>query len=179
MVEIEPQFSLNQIRFIFADRLITQEIIVQLGVEEICVLHDDPYHLLNKVFPENFGLMYDSLFRFLNTLLMGKEEEVEKAFEASKQFFLPHPHKLSTLVHIHSNTSYYTKWCLLTMEGNFVFGGSVSAEQNYASVAAHLVKGVNFCISKHIKLLADQQMHIAKVCQTDEYKLLSMINQFK
>ena len=59
MVEMEPRFSLNQIRFIFADQLITQKMIVQLGVKETCVLHGDPNHLLNKVFPENFGLMYD------------------------------------------------------------------------------------------------------------------------
>ena len=98
--------------------------IVQLRIEENCVLHDDPYNLFNKVFPENFGLMYDSTFPFLNTMLMGKEEEFETDFEAAKQFFLTHPHKLSTLVHIHYNPSYYTKWSLLTMEGNFGFGGS-------------------------------------------------------
>ena len=85
MVEMEHQFSLNQIRFIFSDQLITQEMIVQLGVEETCVLHGDPYHILNKVFPENFGIMYDSLFPFLDNMLMGKEEEFETDFEAAKK----------------------------------------------------------------------------------------------
>ena len=80
MVEMDPQLSLNQIRFIFSDQLITQETIVKLGVKETCVLHGDPYHLLNRVFPENFGLMYDSLFTFLNTMLTGKEEEFETSF---------------------------------------------------------------------------------------------------
>ena len=59
------------------------------------------------------------------------------------------------MVHINSNPSYNTKWSLLTMGGNFGFFGSVSAEQNHASVTAHLGKGGNFCISEHIKLLAD------------------------
>ena len=130
--------------------------IVQLGVEETCVLHADPYPLLNKVFPENFGLIYDSFFPFLNTMLLAKEEDFETAFEAAKQLLLPHPQKLSTLVHIHSNPSYYTKLSLLTIEGKSGFGGSVSAEQNHASVAAHLGKGGNFCIAKHIKLMEDR-----------------------
>ena len=53
MVETEPQFLLNQIRLIFTDQLTTQEMIVQLGVEETCVLHGDTYHLFSKVFPED------------------------------------------------------------------------------------------------------------------------------
>ena len=65
------------------------------------------------------------------------------------------------------------------MEGNFGFGGLVSAKQNHASVAAHLGKGSNFCIAKHIKLLADRQMHLAKVGRTEEDKSLSTIDQFK
>ena len=92
---------------------------------------------------------------------------------------LPYPHKLTTLVHIHYNPSYYTKWILLTMESNFGFGVSVSAEQNHASFAAHLGKGINLCIAEHIKLLEDRQSHLAKVRQTEGYKLLSMIDQFK
>ena len=63
--------------------------------------------------------MYDSIFLFLNTILMVKEEEFETDFEDAKRLLLPHPHKLITLVHIHYNPSHYTKWSLLTMEGNF------------------------------------------------------------
>ena len=112
-------------------------------------------------------------------MLMVKEEEFETSFEAAKQLLLPHPQKLSTLLHIHSNPSYYTKLSLLTMEGKFGFGGSVSAEQNHSSVTAHLGNGGNFCIAKHIKLLADQQVHLAKVCISEEDKLPSTIDQFK
>ena len=65
------------------------------------------------------------------------------------------------------------------MEGNFGFGGSLSAEQNHDSVAAHLGKGGKLCISEQIKLLADRQMHIAKVHRTEEEKLLSTTEQFK
>ena len=99
--------------------------------------------------------MYDSLFTLLNTMLMGMEEEFERDFEAAKELLLTHPNKFSTLVHIHFNPSYYMKWNLLTMEGNFGFSGLVSAEQNHTSVSAHLGKGVNFCISKNIKFLSD------------------------
>ena len=99
--------------------------------------------------------MYDSIFPFLNTMLMGKEEDFETYFEAAKQLLLPHPHKLITLVHIHYNPSYYKKWSLLTMEGNFGFDGSVSAEQNHASVESHLGNGGNFCIAEKIKLMVD------------------------
>ena len=114
MVEMEPLFSLNRIHFIFS-----QEMMVQLGVEENCVLRGDTYYLLNKVFTENFGLIYNSFFLFLNTMMMRKDEDSETDFEAAKQLLLPHPRKLFTQVHIHYNPSHYTKWSLLTMEGNF------------------------------------------------------------
>ena len=65
------------------------------------------------------------------------------------------------------------------MEGNCGFGGSMSAEQNNAIFAGHLRKGGNFCIAKHIKLLADPKIHLAKIRRTEEDKLLSTINQFK
>ena len=43
MVEMELRFLLNQIRFIFADQLITQEMIVQMGAKETYVVYGDPY----------------------------------------------------------------------------------------------------------------------------------------
>ena len=69
MVDMEPRFSLSQIKLIFADQLVTHTILDKLQIWESCVLHGDWYHNLNKVFPETFGRDFDGLCPYLKTML--------------------------------------------------------------------------------------------------------------
>jgi hypothetical protein len=45
MEAMEPRFSLKSVILLFADQFITQQLLKNLGMEETCVLHGDPYHL--------------------------------------------------------------------------------------------------------------------------------------
>ena len=51
-----PHFQLHSIKIIFSDQLVTHTLLDNLGISNTCLLHGDRYHLLNKVFPEPFGM---------------------------------------------------------------------------------------------------------------------------
>ena len=52
--KIKPRWKPRDVRLIFADQLITQQLLIDVGISHSCILHGDRYHLLNKVFPDLF-----------------------------------------------------------------------------------------------------------------------------
>jgi hypothetical protein len=55
MAEIETNFNLSDIRLIYADQLISDAVLVNLGLQETCTLYCDYYHLLEEDWPKYFG----------------------------------------------------------------------------------------------------------------------------
>jgi hypothetical protein len=53
--KMEPRFNLHSIKIIFGDQALTNQILVDLGIKESCILHGDYYHLINEVWPATFG----------------------------------------------------------------------------------------------------------------------------
>ena len=53
MASIEPHWSLSKIKIIFADGLITQQLITDIKIENACILHGDFHHLFKEVWPNN------------------------------------------------------------------------------------------------------------------------------
>ena len=49
MMEMEPQFQLENIKFIFGDQGMTPKLLEPLDIEETCVLHGDYHHLTYEV----------------------------------------------------------------------------------------------------------------------------------
>ena len=60
MEETEPTWKLSNIKIIFADNFIAEELLSSLGIEDTCTLRCDKYHLLHEVWPSgsSFGEMY-------------------------------------------------------------------------------------------------------------------------
>ena len=52
---VKPVYKLESTRFIFADQLITEELLTILDITEACILRADQFHLFNHVFPTFFG----------------------------------------------------------------------------------------------------------------------------
>ena len=57
MVEMEPRFKLDNIRFIFVDQGVTQKLLEVFGIETSCTLRGDYHHLMREVWSksENSG----------------------------------------------------------------------------------------------------------------------------
>ncbi len=122
MEDMEPRFLLSNVRLVFADQLVTDDLLVQLGIKETCLLHGDPHHLLNKVFPDTFGNKYDLLFPCLQIMTNGAREEWEAAFQNASRLLVGFPLFLESLENIHNNPSYCCKWHL---KANIFLSGQV------------------------------------------------------
>ena len=55
--EMEPRWSVTNIRLIVLDEFLTDNLLAQLGITHRCVLRGNYYHLINEIWPQeiNFG----------------------------------------------------------------------------------------------------------------------------
>jgi hypothetical protein len=72
MTSIQPRFKLLDVHLIFANQEITPTVLQDLGIEDICTLRGDFYHLLNEVWPDHFhsSVYYPTIKKFLGTMLL-------------------------------------------------------------------------------------------------------------
>ena len=65
MESIEKRWSPSKLSIVYADGLLTERFLTDLGIAESCILHGDFYHLFNEVWPksENFGYKCFSLIK--------------------------------------------------------------------------------------------------------------------
>jgi hypothetical protein len=61
MCEIESRFNILDFRIIYADQLISDAVLVELGIQDTCTLRCDYYHLLEEDWPKYFLLRYVGL----------------------------------------------------------------------------------------------------------------------
>jgi hypothetical protein len=154
-----------------------------MGIQDTCLLRPDFYHLTNEVWPkaENFGqVLYPRIKNFLETMLKSTTEaEYTNAFEAALAVVEYEPTKRSLLESIYHDHEYYGGFFLAFVEGNLGLLGSVPAEQNHASIVAHLGDGASWDIANQIQHLMNRQKELTKqrtekenahFCSTIHYK---------
>jgi hypothetical protein len=78
MHEMEPCFSLSHICLFFGDQGIMQILLRTLGVKHSCLLSGDYHHLIDEVFPDQFGIhKFTIIAGHLSTMLLGSQKEWE------------------------------------------------------------------------------------------------------
>jgi hypothetical protein len=160
--EMEPRFDLNSIKIIFGDQALTNQSLCDLGIQCTCILRGDYYHLINEVWPTNFGNQLYHLIRgHLDRMLLGLKEEWEHSYTSAKKHLLVDAEKLCVLQQIYNEPSHYAGWFLKNIEGNLLLDGSVPAEQNHSSVAAHLGRGGSWSVAEQVTKLLKRQTHIS------------------
>ena len=67
--------------------------------------------------------------------------------------------RFSALEQIYNKPSHFAGWFLKKIEGNLLLHGSVPAEQNHSSVAAHLGFGASWSVVEQVSKLLECQKH--------------------
>ena len=118
LAKMEPRWSLQSLRFIFADHLFQPKVIERLGIQKTCNLRGDYHHLIREVWPKYFGETLLRTISFqLETMLSTEEENpvfmhvltMLKEFNILKQF-------IPTLNIIHSGSYPNRKVILCTKD---------------------------------------------------------------
>jgi hypothetical protein len=161
LVEMEPRFTLSFIDIIFGDQGLTDQILIDLGISLTCILRGDYHHLINEVWPHTFGThLYQKIRGYLDRMLLGSKSEWELSYTSAKQHLLHDAEKFSSLEQIYNNPSHFAGWFLKKIEGNLLLHGSVPAEQNHSSVAAHLGAGASWSVVEQVSKLLSRQTHL-------------------
>jgi hypothetical protein len=92
--------------------------------------------------------------------LLGTKEEWEVFYSCAKTFLLRDAKKFSALEGIYKRYSYFAGWFLKKIEGYLFFYGSVPAEENHSSMAAHLDLGASWSIVEQVSKLLERQKHL-------------------
>ena len=92
MVSIEPRWPVSNLQLLYADGLVSKRLLINLGIENSCLLHGDYYHLFRENWPneQNFGT---TIFRLIKsylfaTLLSETEEDWKRAFESAASLLI-------------------------------------------------------------------------------------------
>jgi hypothetical protein len=171
LADMEPRYKLSSIKIIFGDQALTDGILVDLGIKETCTLRGDYHHLINEVWPATFGTyLYHRIRGDLDRMLMGSKEEWLHSYHSAKKHLLHDAEKYSALEDIYNNHTHFAGWYLRKIEGNLHLNGSVPAEQNHASVAAHLGSGASWSVVEHVVMLHKRQVHLTQIRRTKDIK---------
>ena len=52
---MEPGWSVSNIRIVFVDGFLSDQLLVDLGISDTCILRGDYYHLMNEIWPKEFN----------------------------------------------------------------------------------------------------------------------------
>ena len=175
-------WSPSKLSKVYADGLLTERFLTDLGISDSCILHVDYYHLFNEVWPksENFGKKCFTLIKdYLKSMLESSTlEKWDMAYHFAKVILRPYPKKLELLDKIHSKPGYYSSFYSRVIEGNLRLLGSVPAEQNHGSVVAHLGKGAIWDIWEQLKTICQGHQHNCDQEAKEEAKLTVSSHRF-
>ena len=139
--EMEPGFSLSNIRVIFADNAITDELLKKLGIENTCFLHCDYYHQMLLVWPKLLDSKFHPIEQYLCLILKSEtEEQFISACDKVYQILSKYDNGLAaTFVNdIKTRYKYYGGFYLHVVTGLMNMIGSHEVEQNHARTHAYL-----------------------------------------
>ena len=166
MLSIEPRWSFSNLQLIYADRLVSKRLLVNLGIEDSCILHGDYFHLYKENWPKstNFGTSAFKLIKpFLSLMLLSETVGGwERAYENAKnKLGYSYPSKIEVLDKIHDNPEYYAGYVTRNILGNLSLNGSTPAEQNHSSIVSFNGDKMLGCICDHVKALCERQQQLS------------------
>ena len=178
--DIEPSFQPQKIKMIYADNLITKELLVDLGIHRTCQLHCDYHHQQRIVWPKLFGSYFNKISDDLEKILRSDtENEFVTACNNAKLTLYRNQNLVQELDKIQKNPSYYAGYILKQTDGLMGAKTSAAVEQNHAGNVAYIGKGGNFEIVDQMNQHNERQQNKQKILNDDENEFHVKANRYK
>ena len=150
--EMEPRFDLQQTNFMFADQLVTKQLIRDLGIECTCTLRCDCWHIIDEVLPTTFGIhFYTQIRGLLQTMLLGTREQWDACYKEICKKANRDAEAIEKITVVCRDPEYYAGWYLRQQDLNLEMKGSGSAEINHSSLRKHWGKGQDWELAKEVQ----------------------------
>jgi hypothetical protein len=181
LTSIESRWGIEELRIIFADQFLTQTLVENLGIVDTCTLRCDYHHVVNEVWPLEFGIsVWKDLKPYLTRMLKSRtKEEYKLSFDIAMETVLEDPRQQSYIEKIFNNPQYYAGYHLRQMNGNLKMMGSAPAEQNHSSISMHLGHGANWSVAENIRQLIERQQTLEKSFSHYDNKLYTTNLNFR
>ena len=159
--DMENRFDLTNIKIIFADQKISENLLVRLGIDSTCVLHGDYYHLMKLVWPKTFSTDgYTKIHPHLKQMLRSStREEYETAYNQGVSQLEGQAKNLGELERIFKRASYYGGYVLNGIDGNLGILGDSQAERNHASIVKYFGQGATWDLCEQIANLLKREQN--------------------
>ena len=181
-VELEPQFDISKIRVIFADNLITDELLHKLEIHTSCFLHCDYYHQMQTVWPAYFKNIFQNIKPWLEMIITSKTEDQFNRGCADIYSKIADYDKgmADTFVNdLKQKATYYGGYYLHKVTGLMDVSTSVEVEQNHSGNHAYLGNGDNMTIERQMKLHIERSQNRLRLRKEKECKWEHSLNNNK
>lgn len=151
----------EDVHAVFADGFFSDTILEKAGIGATCKYFWDQYHLWNSDWPKFFGGAFAGpLLDSLKGMLYAKSDvRFEAALIESKNLVRTNPRFLDYVTNLGANRGRYATFAVEAAKGTLKRHGSSHAEQNHASVIAHIGDHLYEDPAKEVELLLQRQAH--------------------
>ena len=136
--------------------------------------------MMEHIWPKEFGqTLFPKIKEYLRKMISGSKQQWNESYQKMVPFTCGDAQAMEKLNEIYSRPEYYAGWWLREQEGNLEVQGSVSAEQNHASIVSNFGKGANWDISFHLCQLLKRHIKTTKERREKEaeYKYKTRIHK--
>jgi hypothetical protein len=84
MFDMCPQFRKEDIKLVYSDEFLTEELLSRLGIQDTCQLRGDHWHLENEVWPKYLKANWEAVKPYLKAMIAANTKEAcDQAFESA------------------------------------------------------------------------------------------------
>ena len=151
---LEPRYKLQNMKIIFGDKFITQDLLSILGIENTCVLQCDYCHMLEEVTKEQFGeLLHSKIRDDLIQMFKGPKSLWESSYHNILNQLQGDAEHIQSLQKLFNNPKYYAGWYLRRIELNINIKGTQSSESYHGTIKKSFKKNRKWSIATNIAKL--------------------------
>ena len=150
MLSMAPNALKSDIKVVAGDCLITENLIVGLGMQEHTKLINDQYHIKEAVWPKYFGPVWHQVISHeLSNMMEARDEETFNInLNSAKQKVQNKPNHVKYLDSYRNKRHLYSSYIINSYPGGLMRLGSTLSEQNHASFVARIGSGFDDNICK-------------------------------
>jgi hypothetical protein len=171
MLDMVPAVEKAHIKVIFGDGIMSEQLLIQLGIKETCRIFWDPYHL-NKAWKEYFSdRVFTELEPNLSALLNApSREEFDNAAVKIKYTLRSSAAHLDHMKKFLSQPHLFAAYEIDSVPGLLGKRGSSISESQHGSIVAHVGKGASMDPEEHVLALLRRQDILNTQKQLDDFK---------
>ena len=170
LFEMSPTINRKNLHVIYGDEFITPTLLKKTGLEHVKIFHDH-WHLFNNYEEELGTFLYRNVQPYIQKMMYSSsKEKYDNNLAEACDFFKDQGNVINLLNKISSKREFSATYVIDSTKGSCAQRGSTRAEQNHASIVAHLGKKYTGEFEELLMFLLNRQHHLSLLTNTELVK---------